>query len=316
MTRTPVYFNHDGGVDDLVSLLALLAMDSIELIGIGVIPGDCYLEPAVSASRKIIDRFAPASTIEVSASVARAKNPFPKEWRMHAYFVDALPILNESDTLRTPLSDEPAHRHLIRKLRASDRPVTLLFTGPLTDLALALKEEPELEGKIEKLIWMGGSFKGTGNVIEPEHDGSAEWNAFWDPEAVADVWKSGIRIVLFPLLATDQVPWTIERRNAWSKLRAYEALDFAVQCYAMCPPLVHVHANDTYFLWDLLTTASVGRPSIAEYKEVRSVAHATGPSQGRIEEAAGGRVVGIAEKVDTDGFYAYVTDILQAISKK
>ncbi|MCI3923145.1 nucleoside hydrolase [Paenibacillus sp. TRM 82003] len=316
MAKKPVYFNHDGGVDDLVSLLALLAMDSIDLIGVGVVPGDCFLEPAVNASRKIIDRFGGTSAPEVSASVGRPKNPFPKEWRMHAYFVDALPMLNESDDVRAPLTDEPAHRHLIRKVKESALPVTLLFTGPLTDLALALKEAPELETNIEQLVWMGGSFKGEGNVIEPEHDGSAEWNAFWDPEAVADVWATGIDIVLFPLLATDQVPWTIERRNAWSKLRAYEALDFTVQCYAMCPPLVHIHANDTYFLWDLLTTASVGRPTIAEYKEVRSIAHAAGPSQGRIEESAEGRTVRIAEKVDTDGFYAYVTDILRTTSKK
>ena len=52
-----VYFNHDGGVDDLISLFLLLQMDNVKLTGVSVIPADCYLEPAISASRKIIDRF-------------------------------------------------------------------------------------------------------------------------------------------------------------------------------------------------------------------------------------------------------------------
>lgn len=52
-----VYLNHDGGVDDLVSLFLLLQMEDIDLAGVGVTPADCYLEPAVYASRKIIDRF-------------------------------------------------------------------------------------------------------------------------------------------------------------------------------------------------------------------------------------------------------------------
>ena len=52
-----VYFNHDGGVDDLISLFLLLQMDDIELVGVSTIGADCYLEPSVSASCKIINRF-------------------------------------------------------------------------------------------------------------------------------------------------------------------------------------------------------------------------------------------------------------------
>ncbi|HZG83991.1 nucleoside hydrolase [Paenibacillus sp.] len=309
-----VYMNHDGGADDLVSLLAVLLMKDVELIGVGVIPGDCYLEPAVLASRKIIDVFGRAS-VEVSASDSRPKHPFPKEWRMHAYFVDALPMLNERDDILAPFTSEPAHRHLVRKLREADRKVTLLFTGPLTDLSRALAEAPDIEEKIESLVWMGGSFKGTGNIIEPEHDGSAEWNAFWDPDAVADVWRSGIDIVAYPLLATDQVPWTLERRNAWAKLRRHPALDFAVQCYAMCPPLVHIHANDTYFLWDLLTTSHLGNAGIAKFRQVACRVHTEGASQGRIEEDPSGRTISIAAEVDVDAFYNYITELFRSFER-
>ena len=52
-----VYFNHDGGVDDLVSLFLLLQMENVHLIGVSTIGADCYLEPSLSASVKIINRF-------------------------------------------------------------------------------------------------------------------------------------------------------------------------------------------------------------------------------------------------------------------
>lgn len=45
-----IYYNHDGGVDDLVGLFLLLQDPNIELVGVGVVNGDCYVEPALSAS--------------------------------------------------------------------------------------------------------------------------------------------------------------------------------------------------------------------------------------------------------------------------
>ncbi len=114
-----IYFNHDGGVDDLISLFLLLKMENVKLTGVSVIPADCYLEPAVFASRKIIDRFGQGG-LDVAESNSRGKNPFPKDWRMHAFYVDALPILNESGKVETPVAEKPAHLHMIDCLRATE----------------------------------------------------------------------------------------------------------------------------------------------------------------------------------------------------
>lgn len=54
----------------------------------------------------------------------------------------------------------------------------MYLSAPPTDLARALEIAQDIEQKIEKLIWMGGTFLENGNVEEPEHDGTAEWNAF------------------------------------------------------------------------------------------------------------------------------------------
>ncbi|WP_156291340.1 nucleoside hydrolase [Oceanobacillus salinisoli] len=304
-----VYLNHDGGVDDLVSLFLLLQMKEVELIGVGVIPADSYLEPAVSASQKIIDRFGHGQQIKVASSTSRGKNPFPKDWRMHAFFVDALPILNEYLPVKTKESALPAHQDLIQALQNSGDKVHLVFVGPLTDLARALTEAPDIEAKIEKLTWMGGTFLEKGNVEEPEHDGTAEWNAFWDPDAAKTVWDSNISIDLVALESTNMVPLTMDVRNRWAAERTDLGIDFLGQCYAMVPPLVHFQTNSTYFLWDVLTTATIGNEELVKKREVKSIVHAGGPSQGKTEISENGRPVQLVYKVERDGFFNYITDL-------
>lgn len=306
--KKKIYFNHDGGVDDLISLFLLLKMENVELTGVGVIPADCYLEPATYASRKIIDRFG-YSGIDVAMSDSRGKNPFPKDWRMHAFYVDALPILNESGKIMTAVSGKPAHLHLVETLQSTEGKTTLLFTGPLSDLARALDYAPEVEEKIERLVWMGGTFLEEGNVHEPEHDGTAEWNVYWDPEAAARVWTSGIEIELVALESTNQVPLTLDVRERWASERKYIGVDFLGQCYAMVPPLVHFSTNSTYYLWDVLTTAFVGNRDLVKVKTLKSMVHTGGPSQGRTEETIDGRPVHVVYDVNRDAFFDYITDL-------
>ncbi|MCQ4088054.1 nucleoside hydrolase [Saccharibacillus sp. JS10] len=313
--KTPVYFNHDGGVDDLVSLFLLLQMEEVELTGVSVIPADGYLEPATDASRKIIDRFGQGQVVEVAKSNSRGKNPFPAEWRMHSFLVDAIPMLNESGTMEAPLSELPAHRHLIETVKRTEGQTTLLFTGPLTDLARALDEAPEIEAKISRLFWMGGTFQ-AGNVQEPEHDGTAEWNVFWDPEAADRVFRTGIEIDLVALESTNKVPLTLAVRNRWASERRFEGIDFLGQCYAFCPPLVYMETNSTYYLWDVLTTASLGKPELVERRTVNAIVIPDGPSQGRTVETADGRPVQLVYDVNAEGFFDYITELARTSAPK
>lgn len=305
-----VYFNHDGGGDDFVALLLLLRMPDVRLTGVSVIGADGYVEPAYDASRKIIDRFG-RTAVEVAKSDSRGKNPFPKEWRLHSYYVDAFPILNESGRMEAPESPLPAHRHLIEKVRSAEGKTTLVFTGPLTDLARALDEAPDIEERIERLVWMGGTFLPKGNVMEPEHDGTAEWNAFWDPDAVVRVWRSGIRIDMVALESTNKVPMTLDVRAAWAKQRRHEAIDFVGQIYALVPPLIFFETNSTYYLWDVLTAAYVGKPDLVKVQPVNCVAYADGVRQGRTELSPDGRPVYLVHDVDRDAFFAYITDLMK-----
>lgn len=81
----------------------------------------------------------------------------------------------------------------------ADGDATIVATGPLTNIALALREDPTLPSRISNLYWMGGGTT-KGNVTE-----LAEFNAWCDPEATAATLESGVRLTMFDLDLTHQV---------------------------------------------------------------------------------------------------------------
>ena len=148
MAKQLLVMGHDGGVDDYLSVMLLMAMNHIQVLGIVVTPADCYLRPAVSATRKILDLMG-RSEVPVAASTVRGVNPFPRIFRRDAFSVDHFPILNERPEIKTPLAPEPGQAFLARLLREAPEPVTCLETGPLTTLAAALDIDPRLVQRLE-----------------------------------------------------------------------------------------------------------------------------------------------------------------------
>lgn len=116
---------------------------------------------------------------------------------------------------------------------------------------------------------------------KPEHDGTAEWNAFWDPESVKTVFDTNIKIDIVALESTNRVPLTWDIRQTWANERHYPGVDFLGVSYAAVPPLTHFQTNSTYFLWDVLTTAYVGKPELVQQHSVNASVYTEGPSQGK-----------------------------------
>ncbi|WP_407900288.1 nucleoside hydrolase [Scytonema sp. NUACC26] len=293
--------DHDGGVDDYLATMLLMTMHNVQPLGIVVTPADCYAEPAVSATRKILDLMG-CDRVPVAESTVRGINPFPRLYRRDSFIVDHFPILNQNDTIRTPLLTEPGQDFTIRVLRESPEPVTLMVTGPLTNVAHALDTAPEVEAKIQRIVWMGGALNVSGNVEknwEPGQDGSAEWNAYWDPISVARVWRSQIEIIVCPLDLTNNVPVTSDLVYKMGKQRKYPVSDLAGQCYALVIP-------QDYYFWDVLATAYLAHPEFYELREWETEIVTHGLSQGRTKIVPGGRKIYAMDKVDKEAFYSYI----------
>ncbi|MCL4301502.1 MAG: nucleoside hydrolase [Anaerolineae bacterium] len=307
--KRTILFDHDGGVDDLLSLMMVLAMPHIELAGVVVTPADCFLGPATSSSLKIL-RFFDRLDIPVSQGMLHGVNPFPQTWRLQPYPIDALPILNENEEpLPSPVG-APGHEFIARKLREATEPLTVLITGPVSNLALALTQEPGLAAKIEEIVWMGGALQVKGNVRDYEHDGSAEWNAYWDPPATYSLWQSPAPITLFPLDATNHVPVTRDFLQRLARQRRCPLSDLAGQCWALTLGTIPSYEY-VYHMWDTLTTGYLGGPQFITFREAQTEVVATGPSAGRIKEVSTGRQILAAGRVEVEGFLDYVLELLR-----
>lgn len=304
------YFNHDGNIDDLVSYLLFLQAPEIKLLGVGAIDADGYVDPSVEVCRKLTDRFnTRGDKLEVAKSNSRAVNQFPEAWRTASYSFNSLPILNESGKMVTKEADQPAHLDMVTKLENATEPVTVVMTGPLTDLARALDAAPEIETKIEKLYWMGGSLDGHGNVVQVNADGTQEWNAFWDPYAVERVLASNIPMEVIGLESSEELPLTNELKMHWAGLRKYPAVDLAGQAYSLLvnPP---IQSAQLYF-WDILTVISALYPEVVLTAEKRKVKVITkGTAAGRMEEDPNGREITLVTKADKDLFFKKFDELL------
>ena len=303
MTKKLVLIDHDGAIDDFLATILLMRMEAFQPLGAIVTPADCHIESAVSVTCKILDLME-CYQVPVAKSTVRGINAFPPIFRRDSVIIDRFPILNHKETIRTPLLEESGQVFTVKVLQEAPEPVTLIVTGPMTTVATALDLAPEIETKIKEIVWMGGALNVSGNVekaFAPEHDGSAEWNVYWDPIAADRVWQTNIPIVLCPLDLTNNVPVTSEFTDRLAKQRHYPLSDLAGLCYALATP-------QDYYCWDVVATTYLARPEFYQVSERETTIVTTGMSQGRTKIQSGGRKIRVMEAVDRERFFAYLLE--------
>ncbi|MGK7932419.1 MAG: nucleoside hydrolase [Microcystaceae cyanobacterium] len=296
-----VLMDHDGAIDDFLSVMLLMTMETVQPLGIIVTPADCYLHAATRVTRKILDLMG-RENIPVVKSNVRGIHPFPPEFRKDCLIIDNFPILNSQNNLKTPLLSQSGTDFMVQTLKNSVEPVTLMITGPLTTLATALDLDPTIETKIEKIVWMGGALNVAGNVEKAfalEQNGTAEWNVYWDAMAAKRVWETKIPIILCPLDITNTVPVTPQLIRQLTQQRQYPLSDLAGLCYALAIP-------QNYYCWDLLATSYLAQPDLFTLREVTTEIVTTGMSEGQTKIVSQGRKIQALDKVNHQEFYNYI----------
>lgn len=165
-------------------------MPNVEVIGIVITPADCFGQEALTTTLKILS-LKGRLDIPVALSSARPLNPFPYAWRISASAINYTPRLINVEVDQQLVSHLPPDKFINDCVTKVRRPVTVLMTGPCTNIVNALQRYPTLAGRLEEVVWMAGAVKVAGNVSMYHHDGSAEWNCYWDPCAGAALLKYG-----------------------------------------------------------------------------------------------------------------------------
>lgn len=196
MDKKPVIIDTDPGIDDALAILLALSSPDISLEGLTVVHGNCRLTQGVTNALSILE-LAGATHIPVAPGLARPLiNPPLFAEETHG------PQGLGYATLDTPTSD-PVDTHavdfLIEKILSRPGEMTVAAIGPLSNIALALRKEPDIIPAIKDLIIMGGAIRHQGNTTP-----LAEYNTYADPHAAHAVFHAGMPITLVPLDVTYQ----------------------------------------------------------------------------------------------------------------
>jgi purine nucleosidase len=194
----------DPGHDDAMAILLAHGNPEIELLAITTVAGNQTLDKTSLNARRVCT--VAGVRVPVAAGCDR---PLTRELKTAAY------IHGESG-LDGPAFGDPAvpldERHavdlIIESIMRSTGDITLVPTGPLTNIAMAIRKEPRIVHKVQEVVLMGGAYT-RGNTTP-----AAEFNIYADPEAAAIVFTAGWPLTMVGLDLTHQAlatPVVLER---------------------------------------------------------------------------------------------------------
>ena len=200
MKKEKIILDCDPGHDDAVAIMLAGINPKIELLGITVVAGNQKLEKTVNNALKVCNHL--NLDVPVYSGMSR---PMIRE-QLIADDIHGETGLDgpKFEELKIKAEDKHAVNFIIDTLMNSDEKITLVPTGPLTNIGMAIRFEPRIIEKINRIVLMGGSYQ-LGNMTP-----AAEFNILADPDAAHIVFSSGVKVVMMGLDLTRQASATKE----------------------------------------------------------------------------------------------------------
>lgn len=246
----------DTGHDDMIAILMASGLKEIELMGIVAVTGNQVLEKTLTNTLNVCDYIG-----EKAPVFAGSERPLVRD------LVVAGDIHGESGLdgpTFGPRNKEAQEiggvQFIIETVLANPNEITLVPTGPLTDIALAIALEPKIAPLIKEIVLMGGSL-GRGNKTP-----YAEFNIYADGEAAQIVFKSGVPIVMMGLDVTLQVQLDYARLETYRVLQTKTSKMFSASMdhYMRACQL---HGYDYPAMHDPCCIAYLAKPDLFEFEK-------------------------------------------------
>ena len=200
----PVLLDCDPGQDDAIALLLAIASPELELLGVSTVAGNQTLDKVTANAIRVLE-LAGRGDVPVAAGADR-----PLAGKLvvaaDAHGETGLDGPDLPPPRARPLEQE-ATDFLAGRIVASDTPVTLVSTGPLTNVARLLDEHADAAAALGRIVLMGGA------IAEGNQTASAEFNVWVDPEAAARVFSSGLDVTMVGLDVTNRAVLTPEHAD-------------------------------------------------------------------------------------------------------
>lgn len=208
MDKRKIILDCDPGHDDAVAIMMAAKHPMIDLLGITIVAGNQTLKKTAKNGLHVVQHLNLDVPVYAGCSL-----PMVRERQVIADDIHGKTGLDGPvfEPLTRTIEDKHAVNFIIDTLMASDGDITLVPTGPLTNIAMAMRMEPKIVDKIQEIVLMGGAYQ-LGNVTP-----AAEFNILADAEAAYVVFNSKRPIVMMGLDLTRQalcVPEIVDRMEA------------------------------------------------------------------------------------------------------
>ncbi|MGD1853154.1 MAG: nucleoside hydrolase [Leptolyngbyaceae cyanobacterium] len=300
----------DPGVDDAIALLLAIAHpDSLNILGITTVAGNV---PLPYTSQNALKICALANTnLPVYAGCPRPMlRPLSTAADIHGVTgLQGAQLPNPQQ----PLMVQHAVAFLVDTLQQATEPITLATLGPLTNIALALIQAPQIAANIDSIVAMGGAIT-HGNMTP-----AAEFNIYVDPHAAQVVFTSGIPISLITLDTTHQVLTTAEHISALKQLNTSVGTAAADLLAHYGTPDIERYGMPGAPLHDPCVIAYLLNPELFTFRPTYTTVETTSPTNiGRTVIDWWGRTaakpnIHVADTVDTASLYELLLQSLATL---
>jgi purine nucleosidase len=315
---TTIILDCDPGIDDALAIAFAHGHPGLDLLGITTVAGNVSLAKTTANALAVCEYIGAGGTPVTAGCAGPLLRPA----------LDARQVHGESGlggaVLPAPTgSPAPGHAidYIIDTVAAAPGQITLVATGPLTNIALAVKREPRLADWVREFVIMGGS-TGRGNTTA-----AAEYNIWADPEAAAVVFRAGWTVVMLGLdvtLRTGANPAVLRRMGDLGPLGTellLPALDQYKSASGPSGPPVHdvcavawVAAPEVFGL----VPARVQVETAGQLTSGMTVTDFEAPGSGALGgqgiQAEGGNAR-VAMSIDVDGFWELTLGTYQRVAQ-
>ena len=255
-----ILIDADPGIDDSCAILLALASPELSLEGLSIVHGNCSLEQGAINGLSVLE-LANAGHIPLAKGY---ENPLVQPSLL-------APETHGNTGLGYAKLPEPRAKairqhgcdFLIEKILAAPGEITLVAIGPLTNVALAIRQEPRIVGSIKDIIIMGGAIRHEGNTTA-----LAEFNTYVDPHASHIVFHAGIPTTLVPLDVTYQCILTAQ------DVERLQKIDSPISRFIKDSTRFYMEYHDDYqdiegcVINDPLALALTFAPELCDYQEL------------------------------------------------
>ena len=200
--KVKVIIDCDTGIDDMISFALSLASDKLDVIGVTTVAGNQSVDKTTFNTLNALEIMGRTEIPLAQGESHPLERPLEDAGYIHGE-TGLGTYCFEQPTEKKPV-EEKASDFIYKKLMESDEKVAIMALAPLTNIAKLLMEHEDCKGKIDKIVFMGGSIR-TGNPTPV-----STFNVLADPEAARLVMQSGVPFYMCPLDTTKELYFTDE----------------------------------------------------------------------------------------------------------